>query len=50
LLNGDGVIEQQDALLRYYFKIETNNLTDDEFFSYFCKLKWVLEQKNRQNG
>ena len=41
-------MEQTDALLRYYFKVDTDNLSDEKFFELYCKLKWVL--KNKQDA
>lgn len=37
-------------MIRYYFKINTDLLTDEEFFKLWAKLQWVLEQKHIANA
>lgn len=36
-------------MIRYYFKINTDLLSDEEFFKLWAKLEWVLEQKQHAN-
>ncbi|BAQ92549.1 hypothetical protein [uncultured Mediterranean phage uvMED] len=40
--------EQWDALLRFHFKINPNELADDEYFKMAAQLKWVIEQENKK--
>jgi len=40
---------RKDALIRFHFKINTDSLSDEEFFELWAKLKWVLEQKRIAN-
>jgi hypothetical protein len=47
-LKNDGVLEQADALIRYYFKVDTDTLNDEKFYELYAKLQWVL--KNKQDG
>lgn len=34
---------QTDALLRFFFKIETDNLNDEEFAEMTAKMWWALK-------
>jgi hypothetical protein len=38
-----------DALVRYYFKIDTDFLDENKFLQLYSQLQWVLEKKNN-NG
>jgi hypothetical protein len=46
-LDGNGVIEQADALLRYYFKVETDNLSDEKFMELYAKVQWIMDEKRK---
>jgi len=39
-------LEQMDALLRYHFKINPEELNDNEYFKLAAQLTWVIEMEN----
>jgi hypothetical protein len=39
-------IAQMDGLLRFYFKIDTDSLSDEEFSQRWAQLNWVLKKRN----
>lgn len=38
-----------DALIRFHFNVNTDLISDEDFFDLWVKLVWVLEQKRIAN-
>jgi hypothetical protein len=47
-LEGRDILRKANALLRYHFKIEPEQLTDEQFSERWQELKWVLEFENQR--
>jgi len=41
---------QIDAQLAYYFKINPDDLSDEEYALKFAQMRWVLEQDSKRWG
>ena len=39
---------QMDALLRYHFKIDPDQLGDSEYYKMAAQLTWVIEMENKK--
>jgi len=39
---------QIDALLRFHFKINPDNLDDEEYFNLYAQLEWVIRMENEK--
>jgi hypothetical protein len=41
---------QIDAMLVYYFKVNPDELTDEEYAMKFSQMKWVLKEESKRWG
>lgn len=39
-------LEQMDALLRYHFKVNPDELEDEKYYKLAAQLTWVIEMEN----
>jgi hypothetical protein len=49
-MKGVDLIRKVNALLRYHFKINPDELTDDEWCERYQELKWVLKFEFKRLG
>ncbi len=46
----EDAIEQTDALLRFYFKVDPEELSDEKYYRLVAQLEWIVSKRLINNG